>query len=232
MFKQAFEKYAKEGKIAVLFSGKEVKIDKVFCSGVTYVDKKTNAVIYAGMGDICYCKDAEEQTTEATTPEAATPTTPEATATTTPEATSEQPKGIADPPAGSPVEPPKVYTAGEFIKLLGGKQEPKLNDLLRKHYEENKAKYEAASSSEQPTSPAVVSPLQVQVGGSHYKDCKIQPIEYIMANKLSFAEGCIVKYITRHQAKDGAQDIKKIMQYCRFILKFEYGVSDEEIGKC
>jgi hypothetical protein len=53
-----------------------------------------------------------------------------------------------------------------------------------------------------------------------------------MANKLSFAEGCIVKYITRHQAKDGAQDIKKIMQYCRFILKFEYGVSDEEIGKC
>jgi pyruvate/2-oxoglutarate dehydrogenase complex dihydrolipoamide acyltransferase (E2) component len=229
MFKQAFEKYAKEGKIAVLFSGKEVKIDKVFCSGVTYVDKKTNAVIYAGMGDICYCKDAEEQAPEATTPEAAAPTTPEAT--------SEQPKGLADPPAGSPVEPPKelLQTLAEsaFEEYLASKQEPELNDLLRKHYEENKAKY----ASEQPAAPAtlapaVVSPLQVQVGGSHYKDCKIQPIEYIMANKLSFAEGCIVKYITRHQAKDGAQDIKKIMQYCRFILKFEYGVSDEEIGKC
>lgn len=227
MFKQAFDKYAKEGKIAVLFSGKEVKIDKVFCGGVTYVDKKTNAVIYAGMGDICYCKDAEEQAQAEAAP------TAQAEAPAQTESPEQAPKGLADPPAGSPVEPPKVYTAGEFIKLLGGKREPELNDLLRKHYEENKAKYEAASVTEQSApATAVVSPLQVQVGGSHYKDCKIQPIEYIMANKLSFAEGCIVKYITRHQAKAGAQDIKKIMQYCRFILKFEYGVSDEEIGKC
>jgi hypothetical protein len=29
----------------------------------------------------------------------------------------------------------------------------------------------------------------------------IQPIEYINANHLKFAEGCVVKYVSRHQSK-------------------------------
>ena len=33
-----------------------------------------------------------------------------------------------------------------------------------------------------------------QVGGSHYKDCKIQPVEYIVGNDLTFLEGNIIKY--------------------------------------
>ena len=65
-------------------------------------------------------------------------------------------------------------------------------------------------------------PLQKQEGGSHYKDCKIQPIEYITANNLDFMQGNIVKYITRHKNKNGAEDIKKIKHYCDLILKLEY----------
>jgi hypothetical protein len=42
-----------------------------------------------------------------------------------------------------------------------------------------------------------------QVAGDHYKKLKIQPIEYIMANQLPFAEGCIVKYATRWRDKGG-----------------------------
>ena len=35
-------------------------------------------------------------------------------------------------------------------------------------------------------------PLQKQIGGDHYKNCTIQPVEYIYANKLDFLEGNIV----------------------------------------
>ena len=68
------------------------------------------------------------------------------------------------------------------------------------------------------------NPLNTQVGGSHYKDCKIQPIEFIHANNLGFKEGCIVKYAARHKQKNGAEDIKKIIHYANLILKLEYEV--------
>lgn len=67
------------------------------------------------------------------------------------------------------------------------------------------------------------SVLDIQHGGSHYKDKKIQPIEYITANNLDFCQGNIVKYVTRHKGKNGAEDIRKVIHYAQFILKFEYG---------
>lgn len=60
-----------------------------------------------------------------------------------------------------------------------------------------------------------------QVAGDHYKKQKIQPIEYIMANQLPFAEGCIVKYVTRWRDKGGIEDLRKIKQYCDFIIESE-----------
>ena len=70
--------------------------------------------------------------------------------------------------------------------------------------------------------------LDVQVGGSHYKDCAIQPIEYIHANKLGFAEGNVVKYITRHRQKHGADDVRKVIHYCQLLLELEYGATAKE----
>jgi len=64
--------------------------------------------------------------------------------------------------------------------------------------------------------------LDSQVGGNHYRNLKIQPAEYISANRLSFFEGNIIKYITRHKSKGGAEDIKKIIQYAEMILEFDY----------
>jgi hypothetical protein len=46
-----------------------------------------------------------------------------------------------------------------------------------------------------------MSALDKQIGGSHYKDMAIQPIEYIHKNGLGFCEGNIVKYITRWKTK-------------------------------
>ena len=40
-----------------------------------------------------------------------------------------------------------------------------------------------------------------QVGGKHYKNFKIQPIEFITANNLNFIQGCVIKYICRFDKK-------------------------------
>tara|TARA_R100001163_G_scaffold53692_1_gene41017 strand:+ start:399 stop:686 length:288 start_codon:yes stop_codon:yes gene_type:complete len=65
--------------------------------------------------------------------------------------------------------------------------------------------------------------LDKQVGGSHYKDCAIQPVEYIYSNGLDFLEGNVVKYITRHRTKgDGEEDIRKVIHYAQMILEMVY----------
>ena len=66
-----------------------------------------------------------------------------------------------------------------------------------------------------------------QVGGTHYKKCGIEPVEYIHANGLDFNEGSIVKYISRHRNKNGAEDIRKIKDYCDIILELDYGILPE-----
>lgn len=65
------------------------------------------------------------------------------------------------------------------------------------------------------------SPLDVQVGGGHYKDLVIQPIEYIHANKLGYCEGNIIKYVTRYKNKNGVEDLKKARHYIDLLIKFE-----------
>lgn len=63
-----------------------------------------------------------------------------------------------------------------------------------------------------------------QIGGDHYKKCGIEPVEYIHANGLDFNEGSIVKYISRHRNKNGAEDIRKIKDFCDIILELDYGI--------
>jgi len=62
-----------------------------------------------------------------------------------------------------------------------------------------------------------------QIGGSHYKDCVIQPVDYIVKNNLDFLEGNVVKYITRHKTKNGIEDIRKVIHYAELILEKKYG---------
>ena len=71
---------------------------------------------------------------------------------------------------------------------------------------------------------AKLDALKKQVGGNHYASMAIQPVEFITANELGFLEGNIVKYVCRHHAKNGAEDIKKAMHYCELLLRTKYGV--------
>jgi hypothetical protein len=60
-----------------------------------------------------------------------------------------------------------------------------------------------------------------QVGGNHY-DTAIQPIEYIEANNLNYHEANVIKYVSRHSRKNGAEDIKKAIWYLERILETKY----------
>ena len=85
-----------------------------------------------------------------------------------------------------------------------------LDGFIRAHYRKT-------------SSPAGVA--RNQVGGAHYQ-VAIQPVDYIHANKLTFLEGNVVKYVTRHRKKNGAGDIKKAIHYLQIILEKEYGVDN------
>ena len=69
----------------------------------------------------------------------------------------------------------------------------------------------------------VVSALDKQVGGDHYKKFVIQPIEFSGRNHLPFLEGCIVKRVCRHKDKGGIEDLRKAQHELELLAEFEYG---------
>jgi len=64
--------------------------------------------------------------------------------------------------------------------------------------------------------------VDVQVGGTHYRDMKLQPIDFIMQNNLDFCTGNAIKYLCRHKAKDGKTDLQKAIHYIQILMEQEY----------
>jgi hypothetical protein len=62
-----------------------------------------------------------------------------------------------------------------------------------------------------------------QVGGSHYKKYKIQPVEFIIKNNIGFVEGNIIKYILRFKEKGGVQDLEKAKHYIELLIDSSKG---------
>jgi hypothetical protein len=73
------------------------------------------------------------------------------------------------------------------------------------------------------------SPRESQIGGNHYKDMPIQPIEYIAVNGLSFLQGSVVKYVSRYKAKGGLQDLEKAKHCIDLMIEFDYGNNGGEV---
>ncbi len=69
--------------------------------------------------------------------------------------------------------------------------------------------------------PVNKSALDIQEGGSHYKDKAIQPVEYCMANGIPFMEGSAIKYLTRWRDKGGIQDLKKARHFIDMLIEWE-----------
>lgn len=72
------------------------------------------------------------------------------------------------------------------------------------------------------------STLTAQVGGTHYKNMKIQPIEFIYSNGLDFFQGNIIKYVVRHNQKNGVQDLLKARHYLDMMLELYYNEKPSE----
>ena len=62
-----------------------------------------------------------------------------------------------------------------------------------------------------------------QIGGSHYQKYKVQPSKFVVENKLLFPEGSAIKYIIRHQDKDGKKDLLKAIHFIEMIIERDYG---------
>jgi len=58
-----------------------------------------------------------------------------------------------------------------------------------------------------------------QVGGTHYQNLVIEPIDFIMANELDFCEGSVIKYVSRWRNKNGVQDLYKAKHMIEFLIE-------------
>jgi hypothetical protein len=65
------------------------------------------------------------------------------------------------------------------------------------------------------------NPLDVQVDGNHYKQMKIQPVEFIHANGIPYLEGNIIKYVSRWRNKNGVADLEKAKHYIDLLIELE-----------
>lgn len=75
------------------------------------------------------------------------------------------------------------------------------------------------TDNENKNSPA----LAVQVGGGHYKDMTIQPVEFIHANGIGYIEGSVIKYVSRWRKKNGIEDLKKARHFLDLLIEMEAG---------
>ena len=102
-----------------------------------------------------------------------------------------------------------------YMKMHHGYTKQEVREA-RAIYDKRRTQYVAPN-----VAPKDADPLSYQVGGDHYTKLKIQPVEYITANELTFLEGCIVGYISRWRNKGDVQDLTKIKQCVDLIIKLE-----------
>jgi len=88
----------------------------------------------------------------------------------------------------------------------------------------NKEKQEVKRVAREDVKPIVqqvttVTPNDIQVGGTHYKEQDIQPWDAIHAWGLGFFSGNVVKYVARHNQKGGINDLRKARHYLDKLIE-------------
>lgn len=66
------------------------------------------------------------------------------------------------------------------------------------------------------------NPMDKQIGGNHYKDMAIQPVEFCMKNNLNFCVSSAIKYLCRYKNKNGKQDLEKARHFIDLLIQMEY----------
>lgn len=76
-----------------------------------------------------------------------------------------------------------------------------------------------------------MNPLDIQEGGTYYKDMKIQPAEFIHANDIGYFEGNVIKYVSRWRNKNGIEDLKKAKHYIDLLIELDLKETKEYFNK-
>lgn len=64
-------------------------------------------------------------------------------------------------------------------------------------------------------------PLDVQIGGGHYKNFPLQPVEHLEQNGIAQCLPSICKYVMRYRDKDGARDLRKSLHFLDIWLALD-----------
>jgi hypothetical protein len=67
----------------------------------------------------------------------------------------------------------------------------------------------------------LLSSLSTQIGGSHYKEFKIQPVEFCYINNIPYLEATAIKYLCRWRKKGGVQDLEKAKHFIDLLIDLE-----------
>jgi hypothetical protein len=70
--------------------------------------------------------------------------------------------------------------------------------------------------------------LNSQVGGNHYKLMKIQPVTFVVENKIEYREANIIKYVCRWRNKNGLQDLQKASHYLQMLIEEAENEQDQQ----
>jgi hypothetical protein len=62
---------------------------------------------------------------------------------------------------------------------------------------------------------------EIQVGGSHYKEFKIQPAFFCYKNNIPYLEATAIKYLCRWRKKGGVQDLDKAIHFIQLLKEYE-----------
>lgn len=68
------------------------------------------------------------------------------------------------------------------------------------------------------------------MGGDHYKSMPIQPHYFCHVNGLGALESNVIKYVCRHNAKNGKADLLKARHYIDLLLEWQYGEVGQVVG--
>ena len=60
--------------------------------------------------------------------------------------------------------------------------------------------------------------MKDNINPKHYKQGKIEVIEFILDQKMNYLEGNIIKYLSRYKHKNGIEDLKKALWYLNKLI--------------
>ena len=67
------------------------------------------------------------------------------------------------------------------------------------------------------------NPFDRQVGGSCYRDMKLQPGLFAELNMLSYFEGSIIKRICSYHYDHDPEELQKIIHECELLMEINQG---------